>query len=187
MWLQRGDVPVEYRSVRHLGATLLDVVKSARLQYKDDDGLKLSECIGFSHKETFMLKLEDGLKKTTGVVIGLITPRSASMSMKDIAQNRVSKEVLRLQAHHYVVLPEVGSSKLDKNQGLAYHVKLWGVACHQPGILMADSWGEVLSQAIQTIMRMDHPTDISVQLEAEELLDVVMLKAKGAWPGAVPQ
>jgi hypothetical protein len=182
MWLQRGDVPEEYRSVRHLGSTLLNVTKAAGFRYKDDNQLDLSQCIGFSQHETLMVRLEEeGLKKVTGTVIGLITERSASMKLSDIAQNKISKEVLRIQAHHYVVIPD---QKRDREQTLQmqYYMKLWAVAAHQPGSYRTNLWGEFLSHMLQTIFRMDHPTDRSVELEAGALLDVVMQKAKGVWP-----
>lgn len=182
MWLQRGDVPEEYRSVKHLGSTLLNVVNQAGLRYKDDNQLDLSQCVGFSQHETLMVRLEEeGLKKVTGTVIGLITERSASMAIKAIAENRLSKEVMRIQAHHYIVIPD---QKRDRAQTLQmqYYMKLWAVAAHQPGYFRTNYWGDFLSHLLQTIFRMDHPTDRSVELEAGALLDVVMQKAKGVWP-----
>jgi hypothetical protein len=183
MWLQRGEVPEEYRSVKHLGGTLLNVADQAGFRYKDDNRLELSQCLGFSQHETLMVRLEDeGLKKVTGTVIGLITERSASMDIKDIAKNRLSKEVMRIQAHHYIVVPDQRRDR-EKALEMHYYAKLWAVAAHQPGYYRTNSWGEFLSHCLQFLFRMDHPTDRSVELEAGQLLDCVMQKAKGVWPG----
>jgi hypothetical protein len=184
MWLQRGEVPEEYRSVKHLGGTLLNVANQAGFRYKDDSRLELSQCLGFSQHETLMVRLEDeGLKKVTGTVIGLITERSASMDIKDIAKNRLSKEVMRIQAHHYIVIPDQRRDR-EKALEMHYYAKLWAVAAHQLGYYRTNTWGDFLSHCLQLLFRMDHPTDRSVKEDAEMLLEVIMLKAKGVWPAA---
>ncbi len=184
MWLQRGEVPEEYRPLRYLGATLLEVSAAASWRYRDNT-INLSQCLGFSQHETLMLRLEEeGLKKVTGTVIGIITPRSAGISMAEIAKGRLTKEVMRNQAHHYLVVPDFIPNKNVKVTA-HFYTKLWAVANHQPGVIATETWGSFLSFALQFLFRMDHPTDRSVALEAEELLDFTMMKARGDLPDAV--
>jgi hypothetical protein len=181
MWLQRGEVPVRFRSLQHIGGVLLNVASSAELRYRDND-LDLSQFIGFTQHETLMIYLEgEAPKKVTGTVIGIITPRSASMYMSEIAKGRLSKEVIRTQAHHYIVVPDIDEKKLEVNKKLNFHFykKLWAVQDHQPDAYCATNWGEFVSHLVQKLFRMDHPTDRSAQFDAIHVLEEVMGKVKG--------
>jgi hypothetical protein len=180
MWLQRGEVPEQYRPLRHLGSTLLNVASVAGFKYSDNN-IDLSQCLGFVHHETLMVRLEEeGLKKVTGTVIGLITPNSTSLKIAEIAKGKMTKEVMRLQAHHYLVIPDFTPTKAEKLK-VHFYAKPWAVSNHQPGVVSMETWGTFLSFALQFLFRMDHPTDRSVQLEAEALLDTVMIKARGGF------
>jgi hypothetical protein len=183
MWLQRGEIPEQYRSLKHLGGTLLNVANTSGFRYRDND-LDLSQCLGFMQHETMMVRLEDGPKRVTGTVIGLITSRSASMNIADIAKAKLSMEVMRMQAHHYLLIPD---SRVERSNKLKIHfyAKMWAVANHQPGIYLSETWGAFLTFALQFLFSMDHPTDRSVALEAEQLLDCVMMKASGRLPDSV--
>lgn len=175
MWLQRGDVPVKFRSIQHIAGVLLNVAGVAGFKYRDND-LDLSACIGFTQHETMIVNLDSETKKVTGTVIGLITPRSATIRMSEIAKGQLSKEVMRLQAHHYIVVPDFEMGDTIKGVTTLFYKKLWGVECHQRSSMQCSVWGQFVTHVVQTLFRMDHPTDLSVQEEAEMLLLDVMMK-----------
>jgi hypothetical protein len=176
MWLERGDVPVKFRSLQHIAWVLLNVATVAGLRYRDND-IDLSRCIGFSQHETLMIALEgDVPKRITGTVIGLITPRSASMKLSEIAKGRLSKEVMRTQAHHYIVVPDF---EFDERRGkltTSFYKKMWACSNHHPDQMVSEKWGDFITHAIALLLRMDHPTDLSVKYEAMDVLEQVMYK-----------
>jgi hypothetical protein len=175
MWLQRGEVPQKFRSIQHIAGVLLSVAGVAGLKYRDNE-LDLSECIGFTQHETMIVNLDSGSQKVTGTVIGLITPRSATVRLVEIAKGNLSKEVMRLQAHHYLVVPDFDLGESTKPLTTLFYKKMWGVELHQQAALHSSAWGQFITHAVQLLFRMDHPTDLSVQEEAEMLLLNVMLK-----------
>jgi hypothetical protein len=176
MWLQRGDVPFKFFSLQHIGGVLLNVSALAGLRYRDND-IDLSQCIGFTQHETLMINVEgEAPKRITGTVIGLITPRSACLKMSEIAKGRLSKEVMRAQAHHYILVPDFEFDERKSVLTTHFYKKMWAVHHHQYAELRCKKWGEFITHIIQNLFRMDHPTDLSVKHEAIEALEQIMLK-----------